>query len=99
MAFHHDELLKLGVMPVLALHDAWLGYVYTYLAAAEGVDKFCEGTTLINIHLQRERDFVLREIREIGAVEFLGETASGYLGNQQGAGLSSERLEKIDNLT
>lgn len=99
MAFDYDELFELGVVPMLALRDAWLGNVDTDLTTVEGMDEFREGTTLIDIHLQRESDFVLREIREIGAVEFLGETVCGYLGNQQGVGLSSERLEKADNLT
>ena len=92
MAFHHDELLKLGVMPVLAFCDARLRNVDTNLTAIEGMDEFGEGSTLIDIHLQRESDFFFLEIREIGAIEFLGETASGYLGNHQGVGLSSERL-------
>ena len=38
VTFHDNELLELGVVPVLALGDAGLGDVDADLAAVEGMD-------------------------------------------------------------
>ena len=57
-----DELFPLGVVPMLALGDTWLGDVDAYLSAVEGVDKFGERTTLVNIHLQVEDGLFLGKV-------------------------------------
>lgn len=59
---HHNEELPLGVVPVLAFGDAGLADVDAHLATVQGVNQFSEATTVIHVHLQRESDFLLREI-------------------------------------
>ena len=65
VAAHHDEELPLGVVPVLTLSDARLANVDGDLTAVEGVYQLGEGSTLVDVHLQREGDFFFREVREI----------------------------------
>lgn len=57
-----DELFPLGVMPMLALGDTRLRDIDAYLSAVEGVDKFGERTTLVNIHLQVEDGLFLGKV-------------------------------------
>ena len=47
----YDELFPLGVVPMLTFGDAGLGDVDAYLSAVEGVDQFCERTSIIDVHL------------------------------------------------
>lgn len=58
----HDEELPLGVVPVLALGDAWLADVDAHLATIQGMYQLGEGTSLVDVHLQWEGDFLLGEI-------------------------------------
>ena len=90
VATDHDEELPLGVVPVLSLGDAWLADVDAHLATIQGMHQLGEGSSVVDIHLQREGDFLLWEIREISAVKLLGETAVGNLGDGQGFRLLSE---------
>lgn len=86
----YDKELPLGIVPMLPLGDARLGDVDTHLTAIQGMHQLGEGASVVDVHLQREGHFLLGEIREIGAVKLLGETAVGDLGNSQGFGLLRE---------
>ena len=86
----HDEELPLGVVPVLSLGNARLADVDAHLTTIQGMNQLGEGSSGVDVHLQREGDFLFREIREIGAVKLLGETAVGNLWNGQGLGLLCE---------
>ena len=98
VATDHDEELPLGVVPVLSLGDARLADVDADLAAIQGMDQLSEGASVVDVHLQREGHLLLGEIREIGGVKLLGETAVGDLGDGQGLGLFGETVEQVDNL-
>ena len=50
VAFDHDELLELGVVPVLALGDARLGDVDAHLPRIQGVNQLGEGAAVIYVH-------------------------------------------------
>ena len=92
VAGDHNELLELGVVPVLALGDAGLGDVDTYLTGVERVHQLGEGAAVVGVHIQSEGGFLVRQVAEIGAVELLGKAAGRNLGNHQGLGLLSETL-------
>ena len=53
VTFHHNKLLKLGVMPMLALRNARFGNVDGNLAGIQCMNKFRKLATLIHIHLKR----------------------------------------------
>ena len=97
VAFDNDELLELGVVPVLALGDAGLGDVDGDLTCIERMDQLCKRASVIHVHLEREGGFFLREVAEVGAVEFLGEAAGGDLGDGEGLGLGGELVEQVYN--
>ena len=99
MPFHYNELLELGVVPVLAFGDARLGDVNAHLTCIEGVYQLGEATTVIHIHLQVKGGLLVRQITEVGAVELLGKAASRYLRNHQRLGLFGELLKQINNTT
>ena len=65
VATDHDEELPLGVVPVLSLGDARLADVDADLTTIQGMYQLGEGTSSVNVHLQREGDFFFREVREI----------------------------------
>lgn len=90
VATDHDEELPLGVVPVLTLGDARLADVDADLTTIQGMYQLGEGASSIDVHLQREGDLLLREVREIRGVKLLGETAVGNLGDGQGLGLLGE---------
>lgn len=71
VTFDNDELLPLGVMPVLALSDARFADVDADLPTARGVHQLCERTTLVAVHLEIEDGFVLWQVAEVSAKEFL----------------------------
>ena len=98
VAFHYDELLKFGVVPVLTFGDARFGDVDAYLTGIEGVNQFGKAATVIHIHLQGEGGFLVRQVAEVGAIKLLGKAASGYLRYHQGLGLLGETLEEFYNL-
>ena len=99
VALDHDELLELGVVPVLALGDAGLGDVDAHLAGRVGVDELGEGAALIDVHLEREGGLLVGQVAEVGAVELLGEAPGRDLGDHQGPGLLGKGFEELDNLT
>ena len=93
-----DEELPLGVVPVLALGDAGLGDVDGDLAAIEGVDELGEGAAVVDVHLEREGDFLLGQVAEVGAVELLGKGALRDFRDHQGLGLLCKGLEEFHYL-
>ena len=95
VAGHNDEELPLGVVPVLAFGDAGTADIDTYLAGVEGVDQLGKGAAVVNIHPEGEGDFLLGQVAEVGAVEFLGKGAGGDFGNKQGLRLSSKLLQQF----
>jgi len=81
MAGDYNEELPLGVVPVLAFGDARLGDVDAHLAAPKGVDQLGKGAAVVHIHLEGEGDFLLGQVAEVGAVEFLGKATGRDFGN------------------
>ena len=68
MTSHHDELLELGVVPVLAFGDARLADVDGDLTGIQGMHQLGEAATGIHIHLQWEGRLLIRQIREVRGV-------------------------------
>ena len=99
MAGDHDELLPLGVVPVLALGDAGLGDVDAHLAAVQRVDQFRERAALVDVHLQVEYGLVFWQVRQERAVQTLGERISRDFGNQQRLGLVGKFMEQVHYFT
>ena len=97
-AAHHDEQLPLAVVPVLPLGDAGPGDVDAELAAVLGLEKFCERTALVRIHLKWKYRLLFWQIAQVSGVEFLGEGALRYLRHDKGRGLLSERLQQVHYL-
>ena len=62
VALDHDELLKLGVMPMLPFRDTGLRDIDRHLPGVQGMDKLREGAAVIDIRLQREGHLLLGEI-------------------------------------
>ena len=94
-AAHHDEQLPLAVVPVLPLGDAGPGDVDAELAAVLGLEKFCERTALVRIHLKWKYRLLFWQIAQVSGVEFLGEGALRYLRHDKGRGLLPERLKQV----
>ncbi len=98
MPLDHNELLELGIVPVLALGDAGLGDVDAHLARIQGMHQLGEGAAVVHVHLEREGGLLVRQVAEVGAVEFLGKAAGRDLGDHQGLGLFGEALQEFDYL-
>ena len=98
VAFDDNELLKLGVVPVLTLGDAGLADVDADLACVEGMNQLGEAAAVIDIHLQREGSLLIGQVAEVGAVELLGKAVGRNLGYHQGLWLFCEGLKKLNNL-
>ena len=86
---YHDEELPLGVVPVLALCDAWLADVDAHLSCIEGMNQLRKGTANIHIHLERKSHFFFWEVAEVGAIKLLGKRAGRNLGNKRTSPLLS----------
>ena len=99
MTLDDDELLKLGVVPVLALGNAGLGDVYADLTAVEGVDQLCEAATVIDVHLQREGGLLVGQVAQVGAVELLGKATCRNLRYHKCLRLLGKAFQKFDNFT
>ena len=97
VAFDDDKLLKLGVVPVLALGDARLADVDADLSCIEGMHQFCEAAAVIDVHLQREGGLLVGKVAEIGAVELLGKATRRNLGNHKCIRLFGKTLQKFDD--
>ena len=90
MAADNDEELPLGVVPMLALGDTRAGDVDTELAAVGRAQQFGEGAALVDVHLQRESHFFLRQITQVSGVKFFLDAAGGDLRYHEGGGLVVE---------
>ena len=66
VAFYHNELLKLSVVPVLTLGNTGLGDIDTHLSCIEGVHQLGEATTVVHVHLEREGNLVVWQVTEVG---------------------------------
>ena len=98
VTFDHNELLELGVVPVLTFCDAGLADVDADLTCIEGVHKFCEAASVIDVHLQREGSLLIGQVAEVGTVQLLGKAVGRNLGYHQGLWLFCEGLKKLNNL-
>ena len=76
MTGNDDEELPLGVVPMLAFGDAGLGNVHTELSVLCGFKKLGKTATVITIHFQIKRNFLLWQIEQIHAVQLLLKTAA-----------------------
>lgn len=63
VAMDHDELLPLGVVPVLALGDTRLGDVNAHLTAVSGVDKLSEAIPGIAVHFHSVFELLIGQIQ------------------------------------
>ena len=98
VALDHDELLELGVVPVLALGDAGLGDVDGDLAGIQGMHELGEGAAVIDIHLQREGHLLLGEIAQVGRIQLLCKAPVRNLRNHQRLGLVREGMQQVHDL-
>ncbi len=96
-ARNHDELLPLGVVPVLALGDAWFADVDGDLTAIQCMNQFRKATSVVHIHLQVEDGLLLGEIREVGAVEALCERVGRNLGNHESTRHFLELMKEVND--
>ena len=94
----HDKELPLGIMPMLPLRNPGLGDVNGDLAAVKRVNQLRERAAVVNVHLQRESDLLLREIAQIGRIQLLREAPRRNLRNHQRRRLRCERIQQIHNL-
>ena len=99
MAAYYYEEFPFGVVPVLPFGYAWLADVDAHLTTIKGVDEFGEGTSVIYVHLQREGDLLLREIAEVGAVEFLGEGVLRNFRDHEGLWLVCEAVDEVNDFS
>ena len=97
VAFDDNELLELGVVPVLTFGDVGLADVDADLSAVEGMHKFCKAATVIDIHLQREGGLLVWQVAEIGTIELLGKAASRNFRYHQCLRLLGKALQKFDD--
>ncbi len=99
VAFHHNELFKFGVVPVLAFGDAGLGDVDTHLTGIEGMYQLGEAATIVHVHLEWEGGLFVWQVTEESAVELLGKTTCRYIRDHEGLGLIGKALQEFDNTT
>ena len=83
MTTDYDEELPLSVVPVLTFGDARLADVDGDLPAVEGMHQFGKGASLVDVHLQREGHFFLREVAQVSAVKLFGKTICRNFRNSQ----------------
>ena len=98
VAVHHDELLPLAVVPVLALGDAGLADVDAHLAAVGGMHQLREAAAVVAVHLHGILELVRRQIAQVQAEQLLGKAAIGHLGHEEGGRLLLELLQQVDDL-
>ena len=95
---HHDELLPLAVVPVLALGDTGLADVDAHLPAVGGMHQLREAAARVYVHLERVLEFVGREVCEVEREQLFRERPIRHLRHQQRRGLRLEFLQEIDDL-
>ena len=95
MAAYYDEELPLGVVPVLALCDAWLADIDAHLTTIKGVDEFGEGASVVDVHLQWESDLFLWQVTQVCAVELLGEGVLRDIRDYEGLWLVGKAVDEV----
>ena len=95
VAVDHDELLPLGVVPVLALGDAGLGNIDAHLAAVGGVDQLGEAAPGIAVHFHGVFELLLGEVSQVQAEQLLGKAAIGDPGHEKGYRLVFELGQQV----
>ena len=96
---YNDEEFPLCVVPMLAFCDAWLADVDAYLAAVQSVNEFSERTSVVNVHLEWERDFLLRKVAQVCAVELLCKRVLWDLWDHEGLWLLCEAVDEVHDFT
>ena len=86
-------------MPVLAFGDAWFADVDRHLTAVESMHKFCKRTSVINIHLNRKRDFLLWKIAQVCTVQLLSKGVLWDLRDHEGLWLVCEAVDEVNDFT
>ena len=74
VTFHHNKLLKLGIVPMLPLRNPRLRDIEGHLPAGKGMHQLRKASSIIHIHLQRERHLRSRQITQVGRVQLLRKT-------------------------
>ena len=80
---------------MLAFSDAWFADVDRHLTAVESMHKFCKRTSVINIHLKRERDFLLWKIAQVCAIQFLCKRVLWNLRDHESLWLVCEAVDQV----
>ena len=83
VTFDDDELLKLGVVPVLTFGDAGLADVDADLSCVEGMYQLCKTTAVIDVHLQWEGCLLVGKVAQVGAGELLGKAFGSDFGDKR----------------
>ena len=91
-----DEQFPLGVVPVLSLGDAGLGYVYGYLPAVEGVDKLCEAAPVVGVHVQVVYGLLLGQVAQVCAEQAFREAVGRHVRYQEGLRHVREPVKQVD---
>ena len=99
VTFDDNELLELGVVPVLTFGDAGFADVDADLTCIEGMHQFCEAASVIDVHLHREGCLLVGQVAEIGTIQLLGEATSRNLRYHKCLRLFGKTLQKFDDFT
>ena len=97
VARDHNKELPLAVVPVLPFGDARLRDIHAELVVVQGLQKLGERASLIAVHLQVKGHILLRQVREIHAVELLLKAAVLDRRHDQVLWLNVENLQKLHN--
>lgn len=82
LSTYNQELLALGVVPMVALGDSRLGDVHRKLAPFFCTENLGEGPSVVGVHLQRIAELVIRQVAQVGAVQHLLE-AVAHIGHRE----------------
>jgi len=92
----HQELLILGMVPMVALGDSALGDVHRELAAFSSTKNLGEAAAVVGVHLQRIAELAFRQVAQVGAVQHLLEAVT-HIGYREGCPALPECLEELHN--
>ena len=79
---------------MLAFRNSRFGNVDAELAAARGLEDFCERAAPVDVHPQWEYGFLLGQVAQVCGVELLGERAGGNLRHHECVRLVVERAQQ-----
>ena len=92
LAFHHQKLLVLGVVPVVALDDAGVRDVHADLPTLRRAQKLGKAAAGVAVHVQVVGKFVRRQVGQIGGVELFLKAARRQLRHgQRGQAVGAQR--------